>query len=57
MTPKTFTAAKKENWIVKNVNQLQTKVRVDMQPRFYKGGKAIVSFWLTYTGAKRLNIL
>lgn len=54
--PKTYTQAKNENWVTKRVNQYNDKVRVDLTPRFYNGGKAIISFWLTRTGAKRLGI-
>ena len=56
-TPKTYTQAKKEGWITKKVLQGNYgKVRVDLTPRFYNGGRSIISFWITYVGAKRLGI-
>ncbi len=56
-TPKTYTQAKNEGWITTKVNNGDYgKIRVDLKPRFYNGGKAIISFWLTYKGAKRLGI-
>jgi len=54
MKPRTFTQAKNENWIVKNVNEYDKQVRVDMKPRF---GIGLVSFWLTNAGAKRLGVI
>jgi hypothetical protein len=56
-TPRNYTQAKNEGWVTKRVNDgNHGKVRVDLVPRFYNGGKAIVSFWITYTGAKRLGL-
>lgn len=54
--PRTYTQAKNENWVTKKVNDSGNMIRVDLTPRFYNGGKAIISFWLTRTGAKRLGV-
>lgn len=54
--PRSYTEAKKQGWITKKVLPGNKMVRIDLTPRFYNGGKAIISFWLTYTGAKRLKI-
>jgi len=54
MKPRTYTQAKNEDWKIKKVNEYNHKVRIDMTPRF---GAGLVSFWLTYKGAKRLNVI
>ena len=57
MTQRNYTQAKLQDWkTVKVLEGNYGKVRVDLSPRFYNGGKSIISFWLTYTGAKRLGI-
>jgi hypothetical protein len=56
-TPRNYTEAKRMGWTTKRVSDYNGgKIRVDLSPRFYNGGKAIISFWLTYTGCKRLGI-
>lgn len=54
--PRTFTQARREGWIIKGFYQGRDKVRVDLTPRFYNGGKSIIGFWMTYSGIKRLGI-
>jgi hypothetical protein len=56
-TPRTITEARKMGYVVKKVLEGYDKYRVDMVPRFYREDmKAIVSFYITYKGAKRLRI-
>ena len=58
MKPRTITQARNEGYYVSNVLYGNFgKNRVDMKPRFFSQGKyAIVSFWITYRGCKRLGI-
>ena len=58
MIPRNFTQAKKEGYVISNILEGRFgKNRIDMKPRFYRSGmKSIISFWLTYSGCKRLGI-
>lgn len=57
MTPRTYTSAANAGYVTCNVIRGTYKVRVDLKPRFFRQGlKPIISFWLTYKGAKRLGI-
>lgn len=51
--PRYYTQAKNYDWIISNIYANGLKIRVTMKPRF---GVGIANFWLTYKGAKRLNI-
>lgn len=57
-TPRNYTEAKRMGWVTSKVNDHGngSQIRVDLRPRFYNGGKSIISFWITYRGAKRLGI-
>jgi hypothetical protein len=60
MKARTYTQAKNEGYFVTNIleNNRNSDVRIDMQQRFFKSDKpSILSYWMTYRGAKRLGIL
>lgn len=53
MKPRTYTQAKQLGYFIDSIYYGSEKIRVTLKQRY---GKGIASFWLTYSGAKRLGI-
>lgn len=57
MKPRNYTQARNMGYIITRVNPGRNQVRVDLKQRFFDPrNPSVVSFYITYTGAKRLGL-